>query len=92
MNVHFLTEEVAVARDLAYEHGTYTLKVTDKATGQTLQDVKNKHVHILKRELYGSWKTWRMMVNSAEPPERHPAWCSLGLLRCVLKTRSAGAV
>jgi ketosteroid isomerase-like protein len=24
--VHFATEEVAVAGDLAYEHGTYTLK------------------------------------------------------------------
>jgi len=68
MNVHFSTEEVAVAGDLAYEHGTYSLKMTDKASGQTLQDVKNKHVHILKRQPDGSWKTWRMMVNSAEPP------------------------
>jgi len=70
MNVHFATEEVVVAGDLAYEHGTYTLKITDKATGKTLQDVKNKHVHILKRQPDGSWKTWRMMVNSAEaaPP------------------------
>lgn len=67
MNVHFSTEEVAIAGDLAYEHGTYTLKITDKASGQTLQDVKNKHVHILKRQPDGSWKTWRMMVNSAEP-------------------------
>jgi len=68
MNVHFSTEEVAVAGDLAYEHGSYTLKMTDKASGQTLQDVKNKHVHILKRQPDGSWKTWRMMVASAEPP------------------------
>jgi len=67
MNVHFSTEEVTVAGDLAYEHGTYTLKITDKASGQTLQDVKNKHVHILKRQPDGTWKTWRMMVNSAEP-------------------------
>ena len=67
LSVHFSTEEVAVAGDLAYEHGTYTLKITDKASGQTLQDVKNKHLHILKRQPDGSWKTWRMMVNSAEP-------------------------
>lgn len=70
MNVHFSTEEVAVAGDLAYEHGTYTLKMTDKASGQTLQDVKNKHVHIMKRQPDGSWKTWRMMVNSAEPANK----------------------
>ena len=66
MNVHFSTEEVVVAGDLAYEHGTYTLKMSDKASGKILQDVKNKHVHIFKRQPDGSWKTWRMMTNSAD--------------------------
>jgi uncharacterized protein (TIGR02246 family) len=70
MTVHFSTEEVAIAGDLAYERGTYTLKLSDKASGQTLQDVKNKHVHILKRQPDGAWKTWRMMVNSAEPAHK----------------------
>lgn len=67
MTVHFSTEEIAVAGDLAYEHGTYTLRIVDKKTGKVLQDVKNKHVHILKRQSEGGWKTWRMMVSSAEP-------------------------
>ena len=67
MTVHVSTEEVAVAGDLAYEHGTYTLRITDKKSGKVLQDVKNKHLHILKRQPDGQWKTWRMMVNSAEP-------------------------
>ena len=67
MNVHFSTAEVVIAGDLAYERGTYTLRVTDKASGLTLQDVKNKHVHIMRRQPDGSWKTWRMMVNSAGP-------------------------
>jgi ketosteroid isomerase-like protein len=72
MTVHFATEEVAVAGDLAYEHGTYTLKVVDKTSGKVLQNVKNKHAHILKRQPEGSWKTWRMMVSSAEPvPAAH---------------------
>ena len=70
MTVHFSTEEVAVSGDLAFEHGTYTLRIADKKTGKVLQDAKNKHVHVLKRQPDGSWKTWRMMVNSAEtPPE-----------------------
>src|SRR5215469_7388001 len=43
MNVHFSTVEVEVAGDLAYERGTYTLRVTDRASGQMLEDVKNKH-------------------------------------------------
>jgi uncharacterized protein (TIGR02246 family) len=66
MTVHFSTEEVAVTGDMAFEHGTYTLRIADKATGRVLQDAKNKHVHIFKRQPDGTWKTWRMMVNSAE--------------------------
>jgi len=66
MTVHFSTEEVAVAGDLAYERGTYTLRISDKSSGKVLQDGKNKHLHILKRQPDGSWKTWRMMVSSAE--------------------------
>ena len=66
MTVHFSTEEVAVAGDMAFEHGTYTLRIADKTTGRVLQDAKNKHVHIFKRQPDGTWKTWRMMVNSAE--------------------------
>jgi uncharacterized protein (TIGR02246 family) len=65
MTVHFSTEEIAVAGDLAYEHGSYTLRLVDRKSGKLVQDVRNKHVHILKRQPDGSWKTWRMMVNSA---------------------------
>jgi ketosteroid isomerase-like protein len=67
MTVHFSTGEVVVANDLAYERGTYTLKIIDKVSGKVLQDVKNKHHHILKRQPDGTWKTWRLMVSSAEP-------------------------
>jgi uncharacterized protein (TIGR02246 family) len=67
MTLHFSTEEVAVSGDLAYERGTYTLRISDKNSGKVLQDMKNKHIHILKRQPNGEWKTWRMMVNSAEP-------------------------
>jgi uncharacterized protein (TIGR02246 family) len=65
MEVHFSTEEVAIAGDLAYERGTYTLKMSDRVSGKVLQDVKNKHIHILRRQTNGDWKTWRMMVSSA---------------------------
>ena len=67
MEVHFSTEEVTVAGDLAYEHGTYTIRMADRKTGRVLLDAKNKHIHIMKRQADGAWKTWRMMVNSAEP-------------------------
>ncbi len=64
----FTTAEIVVAGDLAYERGTYALKIADKASGRVLSDVVNRHVHVLKRQPDGTWKTWRMMVNSAEPP------------------------
>jgi ketosteroid isomerase-like protein len=67
LTVHFSTQEVVVAGNLAYEHGTYTLRIVDKKTGKVLQDVKNKHIHIFKRQPDGTWMTWRMMVSSAEP-------------------------
>ena len=70
MAVHFSTDEIAVAGNLAYERGTYTLKITDRATGSVLQDVRNKHLHIMKRQPDGTWKTWRMMVSTAEPALR----------------------
>lgn len=63
--MHFTTEEIVVAGDLAYERGRYTLKISDKASGQVLQDGTNRHIHIMKRQPDGSWKTWRMMVVAA---------------------------
>ena len=67
MEVHFSTEEVAIAGELAYERGTYTLRTLDRVSRRVLQDVKNKHIHILKRQSDGTWKTWRLMTNSAGP-------------------------
>jgi uncharacterized protein (TIGR02246 family) len=62
------TMEIEIAGDLAYERGTYTLRLTDKASGQLVLDTENRHLHILRRQPDGSWKTWRMFVNSAAPP------------------------
>jgi uncharacterized protein (TIGR02246 family) len=61
-----ITEEIRVAGDLAYERGSYSLRLTDRSSGQVVQDVVNRHMHILRRQPDGRWKTWRMMVNSAE--------------------------
>jgi uncharacterized protein (TIGR02246 family) len=60
------SEEIEVAGDLAYERGTYTLKLTQKSDGRVVADLKNRYIHIFKRQPDGAWKEWRMMVNSAE--------------------------
>lgn len=67
VDAELTTEEIEIAGDLAYERGTYTLKLTEKASGQVVLDTVNRHIHIFKRQPDGAWKTWRMMVNSPEP-------------------------
>jgi uncharacterized protein (TIGR02246 family) len=64
----FNTVEIEVADDMAYERGTYTLKLVDKASGQVATDATYRHIHILKRQADGSWRTWRMMVNTPPAP------------------------
>jgi uncharacterized protein (TIGR02246 family) len=68
LRVNFTTAEVTVADGLAMERGNYTLVITDKATGKVLQNVKNNHMHIMKKQPDGTWKTWRMMTSRADAP------------------------
>ena len=68
LRVNFTTAEVTVADSVAVERGNYSLVITDKATGKVLQSVKNNHMHIMKKQPDGTWKTWRMMTSRAEAP------------------------
>jgi ketosteroid isomerase-like protein len=73
--MRFDTQEMAIAGDLAYERGTYSIEVTDKATGKVVPaPLGGRHIHIFKREADGSWKGWRLMENSPDPvPAAPPA-------------------
>jgi uncharacterized protein (TIGR02246 family) len=66
LKVEFHTTEIEVAGNLAYERGTYTLHLRDRADASKGADNTNRHIHVLRRQPDGSWKTWRMMTNSAE--------------------------
>ena len=66
----FNTAEIEIIGDTAYEQGTFSLKLTDKASGQVASAATSRHIHILKRQPDGSWKTWRMMANT---PQAAPA-------------------
>jgi uncharacterized protein (TIGR02246 family) len=73
MKMRFDTTELVVAGDIAYERGTYTIDISDKATATAVQSVTARHIHIFKREADGSWKGWRLMENSADPaPQAAP--------------------
>jgi uncharacterized protein (TIGR02246 family) len=69
----FNTEEIQVFGDLAYERGTYILKLSEKGSGKSLGEVNNRHVHVFRKQSDGRWKTWRMMTNSAEAAPAPPA-------------------
>ena len=68
MKVSFHTTEVRVAGDMAYEAGTYQVSYSDKASGKLMMSTQARHVHILLRQPDGSWRTWRMITNTAAQP------------------------
>lgn len=68
LHVDFDTREIEVFGDRAYERGNYTLRLTDKSTGDLLAEQHNRHIHIFRRNPDGEWQTWRMVTNSAKPP------------------------
>ncbi|MGV3591903.1 MAG: YybH family protein [Gammaproteobacteria bacterium] len=67
VELSFDTREVAIFDDTAYEQGLFTIRLTDKATGELASDTTSRHIHILKRQGDGTWKTWRMMTNTPAP-------------------------
>jgi len=67
IDVRMDTNEIEIAGDLAYERGSYTAKISSKASGELLQTVTNRHIHIFKRQPDGHWKGWRLMENATSP-------------------------
>ena len=68
IKVEFNTREVEVSGDLAYESGTYNIILRPRGDPKaTPLVVTNRHMHVLKRQAGGTWKTWRMMTNNTIP-------------------------
>ena len=67
MGMVFNTAELEVSGDLAYERGTYAIRIGDPATPAQSMTMEGRHIHIFKRQPDGSWKGWRLMENSADP-------------------------
>jgi uncharacterized protein (TIGR02246 family) len=59
--------DTEISGNLAHEHGTYTIKVTPKAGGETVTD-DGKYVVILKRGADGAWKIHHDIDNSNRMP------------------------
>ena len=67
MDLAFTTEELEISGELAYERGTYSIKVANPAAPDQAMRIDGRHIHIFKRQPDGSWKGWRLMENSADP-------------------------
>jgi ketosteroid isomerase-like protein len=67
MGLVFNTAELEISGDLAYERGTYAIRIGDPATPAQSMTIEGRHIHIFKRQPDGSWKGWRLMENSADP-------------------------
>ncbi|HEY0963804.1 MAG TPA: DUF4440 domain-containing protein [Pseudomonadales bacterium] len=64
VDLNFDTAEIEILGDTAYERGTFSIRLTDKTSGEVTSDTTSRHIHIFKRQDDGSWKTWRMMANT----------------------------
>lgn len=64
--VAFTPLETQVAGDWAYDRGSYTVTVTP-ASGKPVED-SYKYLVVVKRQPDGSWKLYREMSNSNNPP------------------------
>jgi uncharacterized protein (TIGR02246 family) len=62
----FTLLETQVAGDWAYDRGNYTLTVTPKSGKPT--ETSGKYLTIYKRQPDGSWKIYRDISNSNNPP------------------------
>jgi uncharacterized protein (TIGR02246 family) len=62
----FTPLEIQVAGDWAYDRGNYTVTVTPKS-GKPMER-SNKYLTIYRRQPDGSWKIYRDISNSNEPP------------------------
>ena len=61
------SQELEVAGDWAFGQGTYTVKLTPKEGGETIQD-EGKYIVICQRQADGSWKLARLIWNTNSPP------------------------
>ena len=62
-------EDVKISGDLAVSHGNYTVSMTPKAGGETIE-IDGKYLSIEERQADGSWKIIRSCFNDNAPPEK----------------------
>ena len=59
LDIHFTPDDVLVLGGLAVEHGTYTIDLTAKETGETRRE-GGRYLYTYERDNSGGWKIHRM--------------------------------
>lgn len=69
-DLQFSSQRVQISGDLAFDSGTYTEKLVDRATGNHLHS-KGSYLTIYRRQPDGSWKileqVWTGAIESSQP-------------------------
>jgi ketosteroid isomerase-like protein len=65
-DVTITTEEIHVSGDLAFSHELWKGSMNPKDGSEPII-FENKNLVIYKRQVDGSWKTWRAMFSSNTP-------------------------
>jgi ketosteroid isomerase-like protein len=64
----YMSPDIVVAGDWAFEHWAYTLTMTPLAGSDPIQEV-GKGIHIYRRQSDGSWKIAQDIWNTDSPPD-----------------------
>jgi len=67
-HIEYVSAEVRVLGDHAFDRGTFAFTATPKSGGDTTQ-AQGKYFWLYARDADGSWKLARMIVSLDDPPE-----------------------
>ena len=67
LTINYVSEEIRVAGDLAYDRGTYSQTLVPRAGGKAMSE-KGNFLWIYGRGSDGTWRMSRVIWNPNEPP------------------------
>ena len=67
-HIEYVSAEISVLGDHAFDRGTFAFTATPKSGGNTTH-AQGKYFWLYSRDVGGSWKMSRMIVSLDDPPE-----------------------
>lgn len=73
--ISYVSDEVAVLGDTAFDRGTFSFTVSPRDGGMTTR-VTGKYLWLLRRDAGDAWQMWRMMLSLDEGDEPTDDWAT----------------